>query len=491
MELNTLVKRLRKKMRMDSGVSGDAQRIEQMTWILFLKIYDAKEIEWEILDDDYRSIIPDEYRWRNWAIDKKDGKAATGPELLSFIDAGLFPAMKNLHITETTPIKQAIVRSVFEDINNYMKNGVLLREVINIIDEVDFTKFEERHTFNDIYEALLKELQAQGSSGEYYTPRAVTDFMVRIIDPKLGESVADFACGTGGFLTSTLKYLDDQIETTDDKNAYGKSIFGIEKKPFPYLLCITNMILHDVDSPLIIHGNTLEKNYRDYTDNDRYNVILMNPPYGGSEMEIVKSNFPSDLRSNETADLFINVIMYRLKKNGRAAVILPDGFLFGDDDGKTNIKKKLLSEFNLHTIIRMTNDVFAPYTNIRTNILFFDNTHPTESTWIYRMDMPEGYKHFSKTKPIKIEHFKEVIEWWNDRKEILVEKSYKSKCYTIKEITEGNYNLNLCGFPQEIKEILPPDEIIRNYREERAKLTSKIDELLDQIETALGGNDES
>ena len=470
---------------MDSGVSGDAQRIEQMTWILFLKIYDAKETEWEICDNNYTSLIPNNYRWRNWAVDNKDGKAATGPELLKFVDYGLFPAMKNLPITENTPIKQAIVRSVFEDINNYMKNGVLLREVVNIIDEIDFTKFEERHAFNEIYESLLKELQAQGSSGEYYTPRAVTDFMVKVINPKLGEVVADFACGTGGFLTSTLKHLDDQVKTTQDKETYDNSIYGIEKKPFPYLLCITNMILHDVDMPMIIHGNTLEKNVRDYTDGEKFDIVLMNPPYGGSEQEAVKNNFPMDLRSGETADLFISVIMYRLKENGRAAVILPDGFLFGSDV-KTNIKKKLLSEFNLHTVIRMTADVFAPYTTIKTNILFFDNTHPTEKIWFYRMDMPEGYKHFSKTKPIKLEHFNDAIQWWSNRKEIFIDESYKSKCYSIKEIANEDYDLDLCGFPQKNVEILPPDEVIKNYREKRAELTAKIDDLLDRIESALG-----
>lgn len=486
MQLNTFVKSIRDKMRMDAGISGDAQRIEQITWLLFLKIYDAKEQEWEILEDDYRSIIPDRFRWSKWAVDNKDGKALTGPDLLKFVNDELFPTLKKLSVDEYTPAKQAVVKSVFQDINNYMKDGVLLREVVNIIDSIDFTSFSERHAFNDIYESILKELQSSGDSGEFYTPRAVTDMMVKLVDPKLGESIADFACGTGGFLTSSLKHLSEQVETSKDRNAYGSSIYGIEKKAFPYLLCITNMILHDVDNPMVIHGNTLEKNVRDYGEEDKFDVVLMNPPYGGSESESVKINFPQDLRSSETADLFVDVIMYRLKRNGRAAVILPDGFLFGSDV-KKNIKRKLMTEFNLHTVVRLTNDVFAPYTSIRTNILFFDNKGKTEGTWFYRVDMPEGYKHFSKTKPIKLEHLQCVIDWWNNREEIIIDEHPKSKYYTFEEIRDGGFNLDLCGFPQEVNEILPPDEVIRNYRQQRSELTSKIDAILDEIESILEG----
>lgn len=488
MQLNTFIKRLRNEMRNDTGVNGDAQRLEQLTWLLFLKIYDAREMEWEILEEDYQSIIPEEFRWHSWAANKMDGSSMTGVELIDFVDNRLFPALKNLNITPDTPLKQAIVKAAFEDVHNYMKDGTLLRGVINIIDELDFTDFQERHAFNEIYETMLRELQAQGSAGEYYTPRALTDFIVKMVDPKLGESVADLACGTGGFLTSTLKHLESQTSTSQDAETLGKSVYGIEKKPFPYLLCITNMILHGVDNPMIYRANSLEKNVRDYEEEDKFDVIVMNPPYGGSEKDIVKNNFPMDLRSSETADLFIVLIMYRLRENGRAAVILPDGFLFGADV-KTNIKRRLMSEFNLHTIIRLPGSVFAPYTSIKTNVLFFDNTGPTENTWFYRLDMPEGYKHFSKTKPIRLEHLQPAIEWWNDRVDFEdSDGNYKAKCYTIDEIEQSGYDLNRCDPVQESDEILPPEELIANFRKERAELTAKMDEILEQIEKILGEN---
>ncbi|MDU2544743.1 MAG: class I SAM-dependent DNA methyltransferase, partial [Finegoldia magna] len=403
--LSGFVKRLRDIMRNDSGINGDAQRIEQIAWMLFLKVYDSKEDDWEIDNINYESIIPDEYRWVNWAHDDKTGEALTGDSLLDFVNNGLFPTLKDLQVDTKTPINKAIVKTTFEDANNYMKDGVLLRQVINVIDEIDFSDYEESHAFGDIYESILKELQSAGSSGEFYTPRAVTDFMAIMIKPKIGEKMADFACGTGGFLTSWLKELKKQVKTVADEEAYSNSIYGIEKKQFPYMLCITNMLIHDLDVPNIYHDNSLLKDILDYTDEDKFDVILMNPPYGGSEKEDVKNHFPQDLASSETADLFMSVIMYRLKENGRAAVILPDGFLFGSDNAKLNIKKNLLNNFNLHTIIRMPNSVFAPYTSITTNILFFDNAGETKETWYYRMDMPEGYKNFSKTKPMKLEHF--------------------------------------------------------------------------------------
>lgn len=406
--LSSFVKRIRDIMWNDAGVNGDAQRIEQMAWMLFLKVYDTKETDWEIDDDDYTSIIPDECRWRNWAVDDKSGNAMTGDTLLNFVNNTLFPTLKGLNITAETPIKQSIVQATFEDANNYMKDGVLLRQIINIIDELDLEDYEESHAFGDIYENILKELQSAGSSGEFYTPRAVTEFMSKIINPQVGESMADFACGTGGFLTSWLKELDKKVETTSDRELMLQSIYGIEKKPFPYMLCITNMLLHDVDVPKIFHDNSLLHDVLDYTERDQFDVILMNPPYGGHEKNDVKNHFPADLASSETADLFMAVIMYRLKKNGRCAVILPDGFLFGTDNAKVALKKKLLTEFNLHTVVRMPHSVFSPYTSITTNILFFDRTTPTAETWFYRLDMPEGYKHFSKTKPMKLEHFNPV-----------------------------------------------------------------------------------
>ena len=489
--LTGFVKRLRDIMRNDAGINGDAQRIEQIAWMLFLKVYDAKEQDWEWDDENYQSILPEECRWQNWAHDDKSGNALTGDRLLDFVNNTLFPTLKNLPVTTSTPVKKAIVQTTFADANQYMKDGVLLRQVINVIDELDLSDYEESHAFGEIYETILKELQSAGSAGEYYTPRAVTDFMAQMIKPKIGEKMADFACGTGGFITSWLKELDKQVKTTEDKEAYGASVYGMEKKQFPYMLCITNMLLHDLDVPQVFHGNSLLRDVLDYTEDDQFDVILMNPPYGGNEKADVKNHFPSDLASSETADLFMSVIMYRLKKNGRAAVILPDGFLFGTDNAKVNIKKKLLGEFNLHTVVRMPGSVFAPYTSITTNILFFDNTHPTEETGFYRLDMPEGYKHFSKTKPMKLEHFQPVLDWWNDRQEITEDGFNKAKKFTAKELSEDlGYNLDQCGYPHEEEEILAPLDLIHRYEEQRASLNAEIDRVLSEITSLLGGHAE-
>ena len=489
--LSGFVKRLRDIMRSDAGINGDAQRIEQIAWLLFLKVYDAKEADWEIDEDDYESILPEPCRWCNWAADNKDGSAMTGDKLLDFVNNTLFPTLKTLPVDADTPVRKAIVQTTFSDANQYMKDGVLLRQVINVIDELDLSDYEESHAFGEIYESILKELQSAGSSGEFYTPRAVTDFMAKMIKPEIGERMADFACGTGGFITSWLKELQPKVKTTADTEKYGRSVYGIEKKQFPYMLCVTNMLLHDIDVPQIYHGNSLLRDVLDYTDDDRFEVILMNPPYGGSEKAEVKNHFPADLASSETADLFLSVIMYRLKKNGRAAVILPDGFLFGTDNAKISIKKKLLNEFDLHTIIRMPGSVFAPYTSITTNILFFDNTRPTEETWFYRMDMPEGYKHFSKTKPMKVEHFVPVIEWWNDRKELTVDGFDKAKKFTAAELAEElGYNFDQCGYPHEEEEILDPLDLIQRYEEQRASLNAEIDRVLAEITAKLGGNND-
>jgi type I restriction enzyme M protein len=410
----------------------------------------------------------------------------TGDALLNFVNNTVFPTLKKLEVTPQTPIRKAIVKTTFEDANQYMKDGVLLRQVLNVIDELDLSDYEESHAFGEIYESILKELQSAGSSGEFYTPRAVTDFMAKMIKPQIGEKCADFACGTGGFLTSWLKELSELKDSADDIEKINNSVYGIEKKQFPYMLCVTNLLLHDIDIPRIYHDNTLLYDVLDYTDKDKFDVILMNPPYGGSEKNEVKNHFPSDLASSETADLFMSVIMYRLKENGRCAVILPDGFLFGTDNAKVAIKKKLFSEFNLHTIIRMPHSVFAPYTSITTNILFFDNTGATKETWFYRLDMPEGYKNFSKTKPMKLEHFAPAMDWWNNREEIIVDEFPKAKKYTATEIAELNYNIDLCGYPHEEEEILAPQDLIKNYREKRASLDADIYRVLGEIMALLG-----
>lgn len=497
------VKRVRDIMRNDAGINGDAQRIEQIAWMLFLKVYDSKEYDWDMEEDNYESIIPEQCRWRNWAHDET-GKGLTGDALLDFVNNTLFPVLKGkdvkdsdgkilikgIEVSKDTPIKKAIVKTTFEDANNYMKDGVLLRQLISVIDELDLSDYNESHAFGEIYETILRELQSAGAAGEFYTPRAVTDFMAKMIKPQIGEHMADFACGTGGFLISWLNELNKNKQSTDDVEEYENSVYGIEKKQFPYMLCVTNLLLHDIDVPRVYHDNSLIRDVLDYTDKDKFEVILMNPPYGGNEKNEIKNHFPSDLASSETADLFMVVIMYRLKQDGRAAVILPDGFLFGTDNAKVNIKKKLFSEFNVHTIIRMPHSVFAPYTSITTNILFFDKTGGTKETWFYRLDMPEGYKNFSKTKPMKLEHFSPVIEWWNNRKEITIDNFPKSKKYKIEEIINNNYDIDFCKYPHEEEEILSPQELIKQYRVKRASLDADMNRILSEIMTLLGEKNE-
>lgn len=488
MATNSFVKRIQDITRKDAGVNGDAQRIEQMSWLLFLKIYDSREEVWEIEDDDYESIIQEDLKWRNWAHTEKGEQVMTGDELLDFVNNKLFKGLKEIEISPDMPVRKQIVKAAFEDANNYMKDGVLLRQVINVVDEVDFNSPEDRHLFNDIYESILKDIQSAGNAGEFYTPRAATDFIAEILQPKLGERMADFACGTGGFLTSTLNILAKQRETVEDTEKYNNAVFGIEKKAFPHLLAVTNLFLHEIDDPEIIHGNTLKKNVRDFTEADKFDIIMMNPPFGGSELDAIKNNFPTDLRSSETADLFMAVIMYRLKQDGRVGVILPDGFLFGNGV-KNTLKKKLIKEFNLHTIIRLPHSVFAPYTSIHTNILFFDKTKKTEDTWFYRLDMPEGYKNFSKTKPMKSEHFNPVREWWTNREEIMEGNFPKAKKFTPAELAELDYNFDQCGFPQEEEEILEPTELITRYNTERKELNDKIDSVLAEIMQMLEGGE--
>lgn len=494
MALNNFVKSIRNIMRNDAGINGDAQRIEQIAWMLFLKVYDEKENDWEFNEDNYVSFIPEDCRWRNWAKDEGDGEAMTADTLLDFVNNTLFPKLKNLEVTPDTSIRNAIVRTTFQDANQYMKDGVLLRQVINVIDELDLGNYEESHAFGEIYESILKEMQSAGSAGEFYTPRALTDFMAQIINPQIGEKMADFACGTGGFITSWLNALDKKVVTAEDRDEFSTSIFGIEKKQFPYMLCVTNLLLHNIDAPHVMHDNSLTKDVLNYTDDDKFDVILMNPPYGGSEKMDIKQHFPSDLSSSETADLFMVLIMYRLKEKGRAAVILPDGFLFGTDNAKLAIKEKLLREFNLHTIIRLPGSIFSPYTSIATNVLFFNNEKAegaeegfsTANTWFYRMDMPEGYKHFSKTKPMKQEHCQPIIDWWNDRKEIVSEEEEKSRCFSASQLIGLDCNFDQCKFPKDEEEILPPAELLATYYKKKAALDHEINKTLSEIQEILG-----
>lgn len=500
MALTNFVKSIRNIMRNDAGINGDAQRIEQIAWMLFLKVYDEKENDWEFNEDNYVSFIPEDCRWRHWAKDDGTGKAMTADALLDFVNNTLFPTLKKLEVTPTTPMRSAIVQTTFQDANQYMKDGVLLRQVINVIDQLDLGDYEESHAFGEIYEAILKEMQSAGSAGEFYTPRALTDFMAEIIQPKVGEKMADFACGTGGFITSWLNALDKKVKTAEDREQYAESVFGIEKKQFPYMLCVTNMLLHDIDSPKVMHDNSLAKDVLNYTDDDKFDVVLMNPPYGGSEKNDIKKHFPADLSSSETADLFMVLIMHRLKENGRAAVILPDGFLFGTDNAKMAIKEKLLREFNVHTIIRLPGSIFSPYTSINTNIIFFNNEKvedapegfSTKETWFFRLDMPEGYKHFSKTKPMRVEHCQPIRDWWTDRKEIVTTDDdgnvvdEKSRCFKVEELIAKSCNFDQCKFPKADEEVLPPAELLADYHKRREALGKQIDDMLSKIQTLLG-----
>lgn len=499
MAVNNIVKRIQNIMRQDAGVNGDAQRIEQMTWMFFLKVYDTQEETWEdkayLEGKTYTSIIPDELRWRNWAVDKKDGEALTGDALLSLVNDRLFPTLKNIEVTRDTPRSKAIVKDVFEDINQYMKNGTLLRQVINVINEIEFDDAQDRHLFGDIYEGILKDLQSAGNAGEFYTPRALTDFIVEMLHPRLGETFGDFTSGTGGFLTSALKHLEPQINNAEDRISYQNAVIGQEWKPLPYLLSITNLLLHDVEAPNIRHCDSLATKVTDFTGKDKVDVIGMNPPYGGSTEASVKSNFPMEMRSSETADLFMVLIMYRLKTGGRAGVIVPDGFLFGTDGVKLAIKTKMLKDFNLHTVIRLPGSIFSPYTSIATNILFFDNEkaedapegYSTKGTWFYRLDMPEGYKHFSKTKSMKLEHCNPIKEWWDDRKEIIVDNgNEKSRYFPVEELIANDCNFDLCKFPKDEEEILPPAELLADYYKKRKALDYEIDKTLAEIQRILG-----
>ena len=499
MAVNNIIKRIQNIMRSDAGINGDAQRIEQMTWMFFLKVYDTQEETWEYKaykeKKEYTSIIPEELRWRNWAVDEKDGNAITGDELLKFVNERLFPTLKGLPVDAATPRAKAIVQETFADLNQYMKNGTLLRQVINIVNEIEFDDAEDRHTFGDIYEGILKDLQSAGHAGEFYTPRALTDFIVEMLDPKLGETFGDFTSGTGGFLTSALNHIGKSVRSAEDGEKYQNAVIGQEWKPLPYLLSITNLLLHDVEAPNIRNCDSLGTNVSDFKEADKVDVIGMNPPYGGSTEESVKSNFPVQYRSSETADLFVALIMYRLKAGGRAGVIIPDGFLFGTDGAKLAIKEALLRKFNLHTIIRLPGSIFAPYTSIATNILFFDNEaadgcaegFKTKDAWFYRLDMPDGYKHFSKTKPMKLEHCQPIKEWWNDRTEIVGDEiGEKSRVFSAQQLLDMDCNFDQCKYPKNDEEILPPAELLADYFKKRRVLDHEIDKTLAEIQRILG-----
>ncbi|KAA6226648.1 SAM-dependent DNA methyltransferase [Campylobacter sp. LR185c] len=499
------IKKIQDIMRKDAGVNGDAQRMEQIVWVLFLKVYDLYEKKWKteanLLDKKYTSIIPNELAWDNWAksYEIEGGtkffiQTKTGDELLEFINNKLFPTLKNInYLNGEAPLHQRIVKKAFEDTNNYMKNGTLLREVIDIIDELEFKNKDDMANLSLTYETFLKTLQSAGNAGEFYTPRAVTEFVIDMLKPQIKDKIADLACGTGGFLISAYHYLESNNKlSAADRDILNNSFYGCEKKSLPYILCATGFLINGIENPNLDHNNAFNTAFEDLCSKEQFNIIAMNPPYGGSEGSEIKNLFPSKFKANETADLFMVLITQRLKENGRAAVVLPDGFLFGNDNIKKNIKKLLLYEFNLHLIVRLPKSVFAPYTGITTNILFFDKCkNGTQNTYFYRLDMPEGIKSFGKTKSIKLEHFKPFYEWYDNGKNDIIDKknNFKAKSFSKDELIQREYNFDLCGFiNEEEEEILKPYELIEQIKKERDTLNNTLDSIMDKINNIVNEN---
>jgi type I restriction enzyme M protein len=474
--LSSTIKSIQDIMRKDAGVDGDAQRISQLGWMLFLKIFDTKEEDWEITNEKYKSPIPKDLRWREWAADEE---GMTGDELLGFVNNSLFPRLKDLKLRGN---KDAglMVKQVFEDSYNYMKSGTLLRQVINKINTgIQLTSKSDRHQFNDIYEQILRDLQSAGNAGEFYTPRAVTQFVVEMIAPKLGEVVLDPACGTGGFLTNVIDYIEShqKVKTLDQRQQLQNCITGVEKKPLPHMLATTNLILHGIEVPVVQHDNLLSRSWSDWSQKDRVDIIITNPPFGGMEEDGVENNFPAQFRTRETANLFMSLVIHLLKDGGRCGLVLPDGFLFGEGVA-TRIKEQLLEKCNLHTIVRLPNGVFAPYTGIKTNLLFFTKGKPTKEVWYFEHPYPDGVKNYNKTKPINIKEFDLEKEWWNNREE----NQYVWRV-SAEELKKRNYNFDIKNPNSSIeKSEYTSKELIELLGES----FSQSNKLLNQIKSEIG-----
>ncbi|GHV78727.1 type I restriction modification enzyme M subunit [Spirochaetia bacterium] len=432
--LAPLIKTLQNIMRKDQGVSGDAQRIEQLGWMLTLKIIDDKDTELELLNDDYKSVIPAKLQWRNWAA---NAEGMTGDELKDFIDRKLFPGLKAINVS-TGNKRALLIREIFEGTNNYMKNGTIIRQVLNQLNQIDFNVSEDRHLFGDIYETILRDLQSAGNYGEFYTPRAITELLTEIINPRLGEKILDPACGTGGFLTSAIENIRRQdVKGVRDLKKLEDTVHGLEFKPLPFMLCVTNLILHDIDAPNIDYTDSLNREYTGIGARDRVDVILANPPFGASVTDGVETNFPLNFRTTESADLFLLLMIRYLKDGGRAAIVLPDGSLTGDGV-KARIREEWLTKCNLHTIVRLPNSVFQPYASVATNLLFFTKGEPTKEIWYWEHKLPEGIKAYSKTKPIQKDEFASLKKWWTKRKEN--DQAWK---VSIKTLQENGFNLDI------------------------------------------------
>ncbi len=470
-------------MRQDVGVDGDAQRISQLCWMFFLKIIDDQDQQLELMQDGYRSPIPEKLRWRSWAADPE---GITGEELLAFINGELFPTLKALPITGRGGDRRRVVRDVFEDAYNYMKSGQLMRQVVNRINEVDFNNLAERQHFGDIYEQILNDLQSAGNAGEYYTPRAVTAFMVDRIDPHPGELLFDPACGTGGFLTCALRHMRDRyVKKVDDEQTMQQALRAVEKKQLPHMLCVTNMLLHGIEDPgFVRHDNTLARPYISYGASDRVDIVLTNPPFGGREEDGIESNFPANFRTRETADLFLALIIRLLKPDGRAAVVLPDGSLFGEGV-KTRLKEHLMEECNLHTVVRLPNSVFKPYASIGTNLLFFEKGEPTKDIWFYEHRVPEGQKAYSMTKPIRVEHLKPCVDWWGGAKRRGRKETEVVWKVTADEVKDRGYNLDFKNPHTVADDHGDPEELLQKLNEAEKQTASLRDQLKAILEEAL------
>jgi type I restriction enzyme M protein len=463
-----IIKSIQDIMRKDVGVDGDAQRISQLVWMFFLKIFDDRESELELTEDEYKSPLPGHLRWRNWAA---NAEGITGDELSDFVNLQLFPTLKDKLNLQNA--RAQVVHNVFEDAYNYMKSGTLMRQVINKISEIDFNTKNDRHTFGTIYEQILKDLQSAGNAGEFYTPRAVTTFIVDRVAPQLEELVLDPATGTGGFLTNVIEYKRDRfVHTAADELLLQSTIHGVEKKTLPHMLCTTNMILHGIDTPTNIrHDNTLSRPLRDYGPKDRVHVIVTNPPFGRMEEDGIENNFPATFRTRETADLFLTLIIHLLKPHGRAALVLPDGFLFGEGI-KTRIKEKLFEECNLHTIVRLPNGVFSPYTGIKTNLLFFTKGKPTETVWYYEHPYPDGVKSYNKTKPMRFEEFQPEIVWWGSEADGFAARVEDDQAWKVSldDIKARNYNLDIKNPHIDEQISHEPDELLKKYQEQQESI---------------------
>jgi type I restriction enzyme M protein len=438
-----VIKSMRDIFRKDAGLSGDAQRIEQLGWMIFLKLFDDKDKEKEILDPKYKSPIPADIQWRNWA---ENDEGITGDELIAFINNQLFPQLKNLRVTADNRLS-VIIRDIFDGTNNYMKSGTTFRQAINKLNEIDFNRSKEHHIFNAIYEDILQGLATKKDTGEFYTPRAVTQLIIDMVDPQLGEKLKDPANGTAGFLVCAIEYLRKQVKNVADLKILQETITGTELKPLPFMLSIINLIIHDIEVPQIENGDSLSRELTSIKSSDKVDIIVTNPPFGGVVGDGMETNFPLNFRTKESADLFLILIIQLLKDGGRAGIVLPDGSLTGEGV-KQRIRQKLLEDCNLHTIIRLPQSVFAPYATVNTNLLFFTKGKPTKDIWYYEHTLPEGAKAYNKTKPIRIEEFDTLKKWWDNRSES--EVSWK---VPMKTIIERGYDLDIKNPNKKVEEI--------------------------------------